>query len=243
MTPILYEQSCVPTFPHANTLREALLWDYVLTLDVDHATTVTLAVNPEASTDTSSEFRPSPRRGEGGPLTTRVAPVSTGTREIVTARFGGLHALQAQRVHVDVEGVTFAHALQPMLQNDNRIDIGGTRASLSNHITSLLHDVVADSAFASHELSLECRFRYRGADVPAMLPVLLVTRQEVTSSSIATLAGQCADAIHEWRRMAQPPETGAELIFAVIFWPAGAPDAKPLLHLTNLALAVDDLEG
>lgn len=222
MPPVLLEQSFRPTFPQAPTLAKAVLWDSIVTLELDHETTIDLIAN-----DTKSESR-------------TIAPPSP-----ATITFDGLHALHAQNVRVDVEGVTFSQPLRPSIQQDARIEIGGSQASLAAHITALLHDLIADSPFASHELSLECRYSYPVADLHALLPILLVTRQEVANESIPALAEQCATAIQEWRTMASPPAEAASLIYSITFWtvqsPDAVPDATPLLRLTNVSLAISDI--
>ena len=72
-------------------------------------------------------------------------------------------------------------------------------------------------------------------------PVVLVPRQDVDIATDRALIEQIAGSVTQWREMAQPPSTGARLLFKITLWNTLGDQQSPLLHLQNVVLPI--IEG
>ena len=268
--PLLISQHGTLSVPASDRLEEAVLWSYSFTVYSDAGLAFEVEYNGERTSsytmalenaDGVAQVRVTASDG-AVPLVliaeTTLVPVQDAyryrtsdgaflafeeaagmrARTVVIERLNVLHV---QSARARVREISFSEPTLPFVQNVQRMEVGGTRASIVEHLTNLLHALLGDSPFASQPTSIECRYGYAIGGLPIEAPVVLVARQDLAIGFDDELIAQIEEAIRQWLEAVQPPAQEARLIFAVTCWSAIPQIDAPLLRLTNLSLPMADI--
>jgi hypothetical protein len=213
----------VASNPGATTLEEAVLWDYRFTCGYGGGLPYTVTFNESEKV----EYPPL----DGDPE----AP------ELQTVVIRGLNVVDAQSARVTIGGVSFEEPCVPSLDHAFTMDIGGRKATLGEHLTSLLQTLLTNSPFASQPMRMECHYAYTIGGLSVRAPVLLLARQDVPIGFDEGFVEQMTSAVHQWLDAVQPPTTDARFIFDLTLWTAMPRIDATLLHLANVSLPMTDV--
>jgi hypothetical protein len=265
----LLSQQGLPSVPASETLDEAVLWDYSFAFYLRGDTDFEVIFNEERSIAYSMAFEDDGGvarirvTASSGSLPVVLVHNTTPVFDDGTYRYrlpGGeflmfadldniysrtviiknLDVLAVQSARATLQGITFPAPLRPLIESSQHFDIGGKPGTITSHLTSLLQRLLGDTASAPPPIAFECRYRYSLNGLPIEVPVLLLPREAAGDGDEKLIAIEAA--IRRWIDTTQPPADEASLIFALTFWSTMTEGAPPLLRLTNLALAITDIE-
>ncbi len=212
--PTLISQSATASFPDTKKLDELVLWDYTFNVITDDESTFAVILNEGVTTETAPP------------------PIVRSDDVMRTIVYERLDVRNVQCARGSAEGLTFAAPAAPTMEISGPVMVGSVPASITSHLTSLVAALVG-----SLPITMEIRCFYISLlnGMPVAVPVVLVSRQDVTIGD-AALFEQIESTVHQWLDVAQPPLNAATLSVQLTLWSTVAGIEAPLLRIADASL-------